>query len=246
MRKFLGAAGAFAAGLIVFACSASSSHPPVEGCQGACGGGGGGGGSGGGGSGGPSDSGLAGDVSFNCGEPSNASQCSLCLATNCCTQLTGCDTDVNCSGLVTCINLCGGGATCISMCQMHYGAGVAAYDALSSCSQRCAVCSESGTGDPCGSLSSYQCASTVSCNGLWCTRTCTQDSDCTGLGQNGGNYLGNSNACVRTTTGGLTCSPGCNSVQDCSAFTGTTCRIATDASGSTVFVCGSITDAAAE
>jgi hypothetical protein len=153
---------------------------------------------------------------------------------------------VACNNIGVCVTRCGGGSACINMCEQTYPTGTAAYEALLGCSQACATCTESGTGDPCGGLSSYPCATNLSCNGQWCTRTCSQDSDCNGLGQNGGNYLGLPNACVQTTAGILTCTPGCSSAGDCSAFSGTTCRIATDVSGGMVSVCGSISDAATE
>jgi hypothetical protein len=245
MRKALGAAGALAAVLLAFACSSSSSRPPAESCQGNCGGGGGGGGGGAGSSSGGFDSGGGEDVSFNCGVPSNASQCTLCLATRCCTQLNGCTSDINCNNLGVCVTRCGGGSTCINTCEQAYPTGTSLYEALSSCSQACAACTESGSGDPCGGLSSYPCAANLSCNSLWCTRACTQDSDCTGLGENGGNYLGNPNVCIRTGGGLLACAPSCTSPGDCTAFSGTICAVATDASGSMVSSCGSVTDAAA-
>jgi len=249
MRKALGAACAIAAVLVVFACSSSTSHPPVEnGCKGA---GCIGGGSGGGGSSGASSSGSIadsgeGDVTITCGVPSNAAQCSLCLAQKCCTQLTGCTGDMDCNNLGLCITRCGGGSTCINTCEQSFPAGTSLYEALSSCSQGCATCSESGTGDPCGGLSSYPCTANLTCNGQWCTRTCTTDADCVGLGQSGGNYIGNPNACIKATGGIQECYPGCMQAGDCAAFSGTICRTATDASGATVSVCGSVSDAASE
>ncbi|HEX8791594.1 MAG TPA: hypothetical protein VF765_11635 [Polyangiaceae bacterium] len=247
MRKALGFASAAAVVLLAFACSPSSSHPPVEGCGGAgCGSSGGGASSGGTSSSGGTDGGGD-DAATNCGVPSNGSQCSLCLADKCCTQLTGCTQDMACNSVSGCVLACGGGSTCITMCENTFPAGTTLYEELSSCAQRCIPCTEEGTGDPCGGLTSYACASTLSCNGQWCTpATCTQDSDCTGLGQSGGNYLGRANACVRGANGGLTCAPGCMSPGDCSAFSGAICRVATDASGSLVSVCGSVTDAATE
>ncbi len=263
MRKPFGAVCGVAAVLVVFACSSSSSRPPVDngckgtGCIGGGSGGGGGssGGSGGGGgssssgcpssSGGIADSGE-GDASTICNVSSNASQCTLCLAHQCCTQLTACTDDMNCNNLGLCITRCGGGSTCVNTCEQAFPTGSSLYDALSTCSQACATCTESGTGDPRGGLSTYPCSVNLTCNGQWCTRSCTQDSDCNGLGQNGGNYLGFTNACIRTSSGALTCAPGCMAAGDCAAFAGTTCRVATDASSCTVSICGSISDAATE
>jgi hypothetical protein len=250
MRNPFGAVCGIAAVLVVFACSSSSSHPPVEnGCKGAgCigGGSGGGGGSSGGASSSGGTDGGGDDASITCGVPSNAAQCTLCLANQCCTQLTACTDDMNCNNLGFCITRCGGGSMCVNTCEQAYPTGTSLYEALSSCSQACATCTESGTGDPCGGLSTYPCTANLTCNGQWCTRTCSQDSDCDGLGQNGGNYLGFANACIRTSSGALTCAPGCMQAGDCAAFAGTTCRVATDAAGSTVSVCGSISDAATE
>jgi hypothetical protein len=154
---------------------------------------------------------------------------------------------MNCSFLSYCIIRCGGGSACVNTCENAYMSGTSLYEELSTCSQACATCTESGTGDPCGGLSTYPCTANLTCNGQWCTRTCTQDSDCDGLGQNSGNYLGFTNRCIRTTSGALTCYPGCMQAGDCAAaFAGTTCRVDTDASGATVSVCGSISDAATE
>jgi hypothetical protein len=87
----------------------------------------------------------------------------------------------------------------------------------------------------------------VQCNGSWCTRSCSTDGDCAGIGPNGGNYLGFTNACIKTTGGGSTCAPGCNVATDCSnGFPGTTCVVASDITGGNVFVCGAIGDAATE
>lgn len=250
MRKAFAAACAAAAVLLVFACSSSTSHPPVEGCTGAgCGSSGGGGSSGASSSSGANSSGSSGgDAATTCGVASNDSQCTLCLAQRCCTQLQGCTSDMACNDLGACVIRCGGGSTCINMCEQTYPSGSSLYEALSSCSQSCMACTEAGTGDPCGNLSSYPCAQNLSCNGQWCTRSCVQDSDCAGLGVNGGNYLGRANACIRTANGALTCAPGCNGPGDCVAFPGTTCRSATDASGPTslAFVCGSLSDASAD
>jgi hypothetical protein len=251
MRKPFGASCGIAAVLVVFACSSSSSRPPTEnGCKGTgCIGGGSGGG--GGSSGGASSSGSIadsgeGDITTICGVPSNASQCSLCLANQCCTQLTGCRTDMNCYNIDLCVIRCGGGSTCINTCEASFAAGTSLYEALSSCAQGCAICLESGTGDPCGGLGSYPCTVNLTCNGLFCSRTCVTDSDCTGIGPEGGNYIGNPNACIKTTGGLQACAPGCTSPGDCAAFAGTICRTATDASDTTVSVCGSVSDAATE
>jgi hypothetical protein len=248
MRKALGAAGAVAAVLLVFACSASSSHPPVENCQGNCtGGGGGGGGSGSGSSGVGGDSG--GDAPMGpCGVAPNSSQCVLYMGRQCCTQLKGCTGSIACQNLFECVNACGAGTTCQNMCDQAFPTGQGAYQLLVQCAQTAgSPCTESGTGDPCGSFG-YPCALDLTCNGTWCTltRECVADSDCTGIGPGGGNELGLANACIRLAGGATECAPGCRTPQDCSIFPGTTCIHAFDATGSDAFVCGSITDAATE
>jgi hypothetical protein len=148
-----------------------------------------------------------------------------------------------------CVIACGGGTTCVNQCEQSFPTAQSTYQLLSTCAQTPgSPCTESGTGDPCGSFG-YPCAINLTCNGQWCTRTCSQDSDCTGIGPGGNNNvgLGQPNRCVRLTGGATTCEPGCMGVQDCSvAFPGTTCVTATDASGSPTFVCGALGDAATE
>jgi hypothetical protein len=172
----------------------------------------------------------------------------LCLAMGCCTELQGCANDLSCGNLLVCIDHCAGDATCINTCNNSYPTGTSLYQTLSSCSQsHCGVCAELGTGDPCGALSASACSANLTCN-MWCTRTCNQDSDCNGLGPNGGNYLGRPNACIHPTGGLQYCAPGCDPTMlgDCTGFPGTICRTATDVSGATVSVCGSASDAATE
>lgn len=251
MRKAIGAAGAIAAVLLAFACSSSSpSHPPVEGCQGTgcVGGSGGGGSSGSGGSSSGSSGGTGDDASSGpCGLPSSSSQCLLYLGRQCCTLLQGCTGDATCENLLACVNACGGGATCVNTCEQSFPRAANTYEMLDTCARTAgSPCTESGTGDPCGSLA-YPCTSNLSCNGTWCTRPCSSDADCTGIGPNGGNELGFPNACIRLSGGATTCAPGCQRAQDCNTiFPGTTCVLGNDASGSTAFVCGYIGDAAAE
>jgi hypothetical protein len=101
-------------------------------------------------------------------------------------------------------------------------------------------------GDPCGGTLGTCNAGLTCSNGSWCTRTCTKDSDCAGVGPNNGNYLGFTNACIHTTAGFNTCEPGCNVAQDCSGFAGTSCVVAMDIAGGNAFVCGALGDASTE
>jgi hypothetical protein len=89
------------------------------------------------------------------------------------------------------------------------------------------------------------CATNLTCNGSWCTRVCSTDADCAGIGPGGGNYLGFTNLCIHT-SGGNTCAPGCKAAPDCSGFAGTTCIVATDVAGGNVFVCGALSDASSD
>jgi hypothetical protein len=229
--------------LLAAACSASSSLPPVEGTGGGGGGGGGGGSSGAGRDGGGRDG--AGSDSGTCGVGPNSSQCDQCLASRCCLQLQSCTGNPGCNSLLRCVNACGGGAACVNNCEQNFPTGVGSYAALSSCSQACLACRESGVGDPCGS-GGYPCAAGLTCNGAWCTRPCNRDSDCVGMGAGGDNYLGFGNVCVRGSAG-PSCSPGCMLPNDCSGFPGDSCVVAIDAAtGANVFACGSIRDASAE
>src|ERR1019366_3902214 len=73
-------------------------------------------------------------------------------------------------------------------------------------------------GDPC--VSNSGCAAALldvdagpTCNGTWCTASCTQSATC------GSNSAGTLNACVQNV-----CFPGCNADTDCTAYSGTTCQ----------------------
>jgi hypothetical protein len=124
-----------------------------------------------------------------------------------------------------------------------YPTGVQAYQVLESCLQsRCPICGESGVGDPCTATS---CVTGLSCQGLWCWKSCTKDADCAGIGPNGGNILGHGNVCVATPSGPQ-CVPGCNLDADCTYFSGTYCHSTTSWTGEDVQVCAPVADASAD
>jgi|HubBroStandDraft_1064217.scaffolds.fasta_scaffold09652_1 hypothetical protein len=73
-------------------------------------------------------------------------------------------------------------------------------------------------GDPCSSVAgtwaacSASDAGTATCNGDWCTQSCTSDDSC------GTNTDGNQNYCVASGEGGSVCAPSCNQNSDCAAY----------------------------
>jgi hypothetical protein len=224
-------------GLLVFACSSSSAPPALGDCtgngDGGCSMGGSGGGGSSSGSGGGDDGGTD---SGACQVGSAQSQCDQCAGTDCCSQLDSCGTSLPCENVLGCFSACTSGSSCASTCEKEYpGVGATLFQSLEQClSLRCPVCAQLGTGDPCGGT--VQCNTGLSCVGLWCTKTCINSSECTGLGANSGNFTGHPNACRRISSGSW-CFPGCASDSDCTDFPGTYCVQTTDISGATVAVC---------
>ena len=116
--------------------------------------------------------------------------------------------------------------------QQQYPSANATYQEILNCEQaHCPICSQSGVGDSCVS-----CESGLTCPGLWCTRACAKSTDCTGIGQNGGNLTRNQNACLHSASGDL-CVPGCSGDLDCTSFPNTYCQLTTDVTGASVQVC---------
>lgn len=173
--------------------------------------------------------------------PAFGSQCDVCGGERCCAQLEACGAVPDCGPLGSCVLECGGRVTCIDKCEQTYPNGVGAYQAYASCQkQHCTACTEQGVCDPCVGTA-YPCAPGLMCNGAWCTRSCTSNSDCVGIGVNGSNYSGYPNHCIQTDTG-FACAPDCG--QGCSAFgDGMTCVGAMDVQGTSVTVCGAASDA---
>lgn len=234
-----------ALGLVLVAACSSSSMPPALGdCtgDGGCGrssSGGSTGSSSGGGAGGDDASGGA------CSVTSSLSQCNQCVGNDCCADLQTCQSSTTCENLLACLDACTTQACQTTCLQKYNGQATTTYQALVACySQRCPVCNELGTGDPCGA-SNVACNAGLTCGGLWCTRSCTKASDCTGLGANGGNFTGNPGACRHLTTGDF-CFPGCTGDGDCTDFPGTYCILTTALDGSTVSVCAAGPDAGLE
>jgi len=224
-------------GLLVIACSSSSAPPTLGECtgngEGGCPAGSSGGGGGSSGSGGD-DSGAD---SGACQVSSAQSQCDQCAGTACCSELDDCGTSVPCENVLTCYDACTT-ASCQQNCPQQYpGTGATLFNSLEQCiSQKCPVCAQLGTGDPCWDTT-VQCNAGLSCIDLWCTKTCTNSSQCTGLGANGGNFTGHApNACRRIASGSW-CFPGCASDADCTDFPGTYCVQTTDITGASVAVC---------
>jgi hypothetical protein len=106
------------------------------------------------------------------------------------------------------------------------------------------VCDESGIGDPC-SAGYPSCLAGLTCNGLWCTKTCAHSSDCAGIGSSGTTIAGEANACITGPSGDF-CAPECTSSADCDDFPGAYCLSTLSIEASTVSVCSSLPDAAAD
>ena len=226
--------------LVATACSSASPLPPLladcdAGCTTQTGVGGGGVGD---------DSGSA--ASCDQMDFSGSSQCDQCAAAQCCSALTGClsSEDTECKSLYMCEESCGGLATCVSSeCGSYLGA-LATFNELETCLLgKCAVCSESGIGDPCTG-SANGCATGLTCTDGWCSVDCTASTAstaCSGLGPGGTNALGFANACLTIPAAGDVCVPGCASNADCPPET--LCLPATAVGGAMVQVCSRIADA---
>lgn len=186
--------------------------------------------SGSGSSGGSSDGGVT-----AC-EADGGDECDQCGAQNCCSQYVTCEGDTTCANLLSCEDSCTTLA-CLNSCTNQYPTAVSELQLITSClNSRCPVCAQSGVGDPCGNGYSA-CQVGLSCNGEWCTKACSQSSDCTGLGAGGANTVGYPNVCVVTSTSAL-CTPECTSTSaGCEYFVGSYCGSATAIGNTTVSVC---------
>jgi hypothetical protein len=176
-----------------------------------------------------------------CSAGSSASQCDVCANANCCGSLTACAALADCNNLLSCVMGCAGASACVDACDQSYSNSVTALDAIDSClTQKCAVCTESGVGDPCTPGAST-CIAGLTCSSLWCTKPCAHGSDCAGIGPDSGNFTGEPNACMAT-SGGVLCTPGCATNADCGDFPGTFCVSTTSFDGLTVSVCSALPD----
>jgi hypothetical protein len=152
-----------------------------------------------------------------------------------------CTTSSECNNLYSCVMGCAGVSACIEGCDQTYPASVPTLAAIDTClALKCAVCAESGVGDPCAPGAST-CIAGLTCSALWCTKTCAHSSDCAGIGANGGNFTGQPNACISTVHGEL-CSPGCATNADCASFPGTFCATTTSVDALAVSICSTLPD----
>jgi hypothetical protein len=192
--------------------------------------------------GGENDSGLddTGSVAAGCNAGPFASQCDVCANANCCMQLSTCAAPTVCSYLLSCVDGCVD-STCVSACEAHYPTGVTMFNDLDACENlKCPICNESGIGDPCAP-GNPACVAGLTCNGLWCTRSCNVATNCAGVGPAGGNFIGEPGVCVAT-IGAPSCAPGCTTTNDCVNFPSTNCLSTMSVDGTTTLVC-SIVDA---
>jgi hypothetical protein len=86
-------------------------------------------------------------------------------------------------------------------------------------------CQLGDVGDPC--RQGMGCLMNLTCNGVWCTTSCSSKADC-----------GSTNDCVSTAQG-FSCFPSCSTNTDCGLYPGTACKPHTDPTGATVTVCDS-------
>jgi hypothetical protein len=189
----------------------------------------------------PGEGGTEGTCAVNSGD----SQCTQCANANCCTFLTTCfeSSDPDCKNLFSCEEICEGLASCASDCLHQYPTAETTFDELESCvAAKCPVCNEAGVGDPC-IPGETACIAGLTCVDSWCTKACTDEANCVGLGPEGGNAVGAQNACIATGSSGIICFPGCVTNADCSSFPGTYCFMTTSADGASVLVCTNLPDA---
>jgi hypothetical protein len=185
-------------------------------------------------------SGGGGDAA-SCSVSAGGSPCGLCASASCCPELENCSKAAACSNLSSCEDDCTV-PSCITECENEFPTGVGTMQVLSACVARdCVVCSESGTGDPCGAQF-FACVAGVACNGSWCTKACARSSDCAGLGAGGASSLGTTNVCMATSTGDV-CTPTCGAGGSCVDFPGTYCQSTTAIDGSAVSVCAFLPEA---
>lgn len=181
-----------------------------------------------------------------CAPASGDSTCVQCAKASCCGEFTICAASTDCTSLSACEANCNDSA-CVSGCEQDFPSGVAPLQQLDSClGTECRSCTELGVGDSCAA-SRGTCETGLTCNGLWCSKSCTTSTNCAGLGPSGGNSLGEQSACVGTATNGNVCFPGCAlSTSDCTPFPGTSCFSTMSVDGVTVAVCESVLDASAD
>jgi hypothetical protein len=231
MGKAFACSGAVAARLLFVACTSDNGRPAALGdcvsSNAACVTpviGGGSGSSGEGGAGG-------------CAVDTSASQCTQCANSACCAPLAACFASTDCQNLLNCETTCAGASACVTACKQQYPSSVLALSALDSClNSKCPICRQSGVGDPCVEQDNT-CIAGVSCEGSWCTRTCTHDANCTGIGPSGGNALGRENACIHSSSSGDLCFPGCSVNSDCALFPTTYCFATTSVDGLVATIC---------
>jgi hypothetical protein len=172
---------------------------------------------------------------------SSQTQCDQCAYESCCDAISSCFSVATCSNLYNCTQGCGGVSSCVASCEALYADAVIDLRSIESCmTVACPVCNEFGVGDPCGGGST--CLSGLECGNLWCTKPCRANSDCTGLGANGGNLpTGLPNACVEMSVGPY-CAPECNIDADCAAFVGTFCEATASVEGESISICALLPD----
>ena len=178
------------------------------------------------------------------GFDSTIAACNTCTQTSCCAEGSACGASAACEALFACIKGCASGDTsCEDACQTDNPDGVTPLsDFLNCLSVDCeSACGgglsgpTAGIGDPCQSTA--DCA-TGECNGHWCTKTCTSNTDCVSTSQSITNSVGQLVWCVESAGGTNLCFPGCSSNAECSGFgSGVSCSETTVTNGSATDIC---------
>ncbi len=153
-----------------------------------------------------------------CGGFGSSDACNACAQSTCCSQGSACGASAECEALFACIQGCTtGDVTCTTDCQAQSPDGVTPLQNFVNClSTDCAsACGGSspaaGIGDHC--QTSADCAS-GSCNNYWCTKPCTQNTQCASTPQSITDAVGELVWCVETSAGAAYCFPGCSTNAD--------------------------------
>jgi hypothetical protein len=171
---------------------------------------------------------------------SSDATCNACTQSTCCAAGSACGANAACQALFACIQLCAQGDTaCVGTCESDNPSGETALTNFinclaDDCKMACGGGAAAGIGDPC--QQNTDCLS-GSCNGAWCTTTCTADTDCESTTQSITNSAGELVWCAPTSAGDY-CFPGCSSNADCTGFgAGVECITATVTNGSASKIC---------
>jgi hypothetical protein len=168
---------------------------------------------------------------------SSTAACDTCIKGTCCTAAATCGANADCTSLATCAGSCSTSA-CVTQCESTYPGGVDDLSAFLTCtSDRCngACTTKKGIGDSCSTAAG--CTSGDCAGAGWCTKGCTQNTDCRSSSTSLTNEYGKLDWCVQSTSGAQSCFPECSYNSDCTPYAGTHCQTTTAVNGATIGVC---------